>query len=372
MTNRLRTAVLIAAALAGGAEANAQGQACQIAQAELAAFDRTSGGRVGGGSDQAEIARLSAQYYAIGCDRPSLPFFVVRPAQCDQIERRIARIQAYGGLIAGGAGRRERLVAAVERHCSGEPSLSARSRSIEDQFRGPSHIIIDEEPMVAPEDQFLAPPLGRAMCVRTCDGFYFPLTNSPNGREGADDMCQALCPAAETRAFYLDQGGGVDHAVNNQGQRYATLRNAYRFRREISTTCGCRKPGETWSKTLQGAEEMIQPAPGDVVVTDDKNKPLPNTPLRPGASPNSPTVAARGKTRQAIDPEPLEDETLEADIVPPEPSGLAVIRPKAPPAPTTVESPPPAPTSGQKKQVRVVGPAVNSDPGRPAPPAKPN
>jgi hypothetical protein len=204
------------------------------------------------------------------------------------------------------------------------------------------------------------------MCVRSCDGFYFPLTNSPNGREGADEMCQALCPASQTRAFFIDRGG-VDNATNSDGERYASIRNAYRFRREISASCGCRPAGQSWSKALQRAEDMITPGNDDIVVTEEHNRPLANAPLRSGAGPGAP-VRPRGMAGQAIDPEPRDDGMLEPEPVPADPKGLVVLAPKPPPPPPPVVAPP-APRD-PSKPVRVVGPGVNAATGRPEPIAK--
>ncbi|WP_044156471.1 DUF2865 domain-containing protein, partial [Escherichia coli] len=46
----------------------------------------------------------------------------------------------------------------------------------------------------------------QVICVRTCDGAYFPMRNLPEGRYGADEMCQALCPGTEAVAYSMPYG----------------------------------------------------------------------------------------------------------------------------------------------------------------------
>ncbi|MGE3149673.1 MAG: DUF2865 domain-containing protein, partial [Pseudorhodoplanes sp.] len=51
-------------------------------------------------------------------------------------------------------------------------------------------------------------------CVRLCDGRYFPLQR---GAATPAQLCNALCPAAQTRIF---SGSGIDRAVSQDGARY--------------------------------------------------------------------------------------------------------------------------------------------------------
>lgn len=344
--------------ISGLTPASAQTPACRAARAELSALDR-------GGVSQSRISllnRLIAYYQSAGCDDGGAPLFA-RPPQCAQVKARIQRIEME--LSGGGDTRREQLQAIVARECEG--SISASSRPFDTPDAGSSRIIIDENGGLSPQ-QSQAAPLGRAMCVRSCDGFYFPLANSPGGREGADEMCQALCPASPTRAFFNDSGS-MDSAIDSRGIRYASTPTAYRFRRQISSTCGCKPAGETWSTALKRAEELIGSPTGEAPIdqqNDDEARPT----LRPGTS-----AATRPQTRrqQAIDPEPLDDEPLEPEFIPPEPRGMAVMTPKPTepvqeaPKPQTKNNPSSAKVEGPKKDVRTVGPPVKYESGRPQP-----
>ncbi|WP_213286945.1 DUF2865 domain-containing protein [Bradyrhizobium sp. sGM-13] len=75
---------------------------------------------------------------------------------------------------------------------------------------------------------------GRAYCVRTCDGRYFPLTASDNASRGTS--CNKLCPASETKVFY---GSSIDDAAAENGKAYSELPNAFRYRNELVSGCTC-------------------------------------------------------------------------------------------------------------------------------------
>ena len=72
----------------------------------------------------------------------------------------------------------------------------------------------------------------RTLCVRLCDGFYFPIssvaTQSSFARDA--DACSASC-GAEARLFYHPNAGGdVDSMVDLTGMAYSALPNAFKYR----------------------------------------------------------------------------------------------------------------------------------------------
>jgi hypothetical protein len=69
--------------------------------------------------------------------------------------------------------------------------------------------------------------------VRLCDGRYFPLQRSVSN---AAQLCQSFCPAAQTKVF---SGSGIDHAVTQDGGRYADLQAAYLYRDKLIAGCTC-------------------------------------------------------------------------------------------------------------------------------------
>ena len=107
------------------------------------------------------------------------------------------------------------------------------------------------------------------VCVRTCDGGFFPMKNLPEGRGGADEMCQALCPGTEAQAYSMPYGDdALKHAASVKGSRaYASLANAFKFRKEFVPNCSCKPEGKTWAQSLVRAESMLVRHKGDIFVT---------------------------------------------------------------------------------------------------------
>jgi hypothetical protein len=107
--------------------------------------------------------------------------------------------------------------------------------------------------------------------VRTCDGFFFPLANSPGGRESQSDMCQALCPAAETEVMYMSGDGNIENATRRgSGGSYSSLANAGKYLRQFDAACSCRKQGQSWAEALADAESLLDRRRGDVLVTEQR------------------------------------------------------------------------------------------------------
>jgi hypothetical protein len=74
----------------------------------------------------------------------------------------------------------------------------------------------------------------RGYCVRTGDGFYFPVQS--HAGVSAAEACQALCPASATRLY---SGGAIDNAVASDGSRYADLDTAFLYRKQLVADVTC-------------------------------------------------------------------------------------------------------------------------------------
>ena len=102
------------------------------------------------------------------------------------------------------------------------------------------------------------------VCVRTCDGGFFPMRNLPEGRGGADEMCQALCPGTEAQAYSMPYGDdALKHAASVKGSRaYASLANAFKFRKEFVPNCSCKPRGQDLGAVAREGREHAGPAQG--------------------------------------------------------------------------------------------------------------
>ena len=82
-------------------------------------------------------------------------------------------------------------------------------------------------------------PMGgtfRTICVRTCDGFYFPISyaTSPDRFRDDEQTCQRMCPAAEVQLYtYHNPGEEVTQAVSLNGRLYTELPTAFQYRKAL-------------------------------------------------------------------------------------------------------------------------------------------
>lgn len=87
----------------------------------------------------------------------------------------------------------------------------------------------------------------RVVCVRLCDGFFFPIGGggSADGRSRASAECSRACPGAK---LYVQKSSSeeLDDFVDLNGQAYTKLRNANLFRTTYVESCKC-KP-HAWEK----------------------------------------------------------------------------------------------------------------------------
>ena len=103
---------------------------------------------------------------------------------------------------------------------------------------------------------------GRAVCVRLCDGFFFPSGAS----SGGDEACAAQCPDAPT-ARYTEPAGSdrIEDAVSTHGELYTALPVASRYRTKLDGACTChRSPARGFSESLLNDPTLRK---GDVVMT---------------------------------------------------------------------------------------------------------
>ncbi len=90
----------------------------------------------------------------------------------------------------------------------------------------------------------VGPAPRRPICVRLCDGFFFPAASFSASGEiaGEEASCVALCPDAPTALYFLPAGSDrIDDAAAVSGERYAALPAASSYRTARDTACACRR-----------------------------------------------------------------------------------------------------------------------------------
>lgn len=92
----------------------------------------------------------------------------------------------------------------------------------------------------------------RTMCVRTCDGAFFPISSnsSPADFQRDAETCQRRCPGTQTALYYHDLATEETNQMVSAatGEPYADLPSAFAYKtRDLSQPgqCGCTPAGRT-------------------------------------------------------------------------------------------------------------------------------
>ncbi len=96
----------------------------------------------------------------------------------------------------------------------------------------------------------------RTMCVRLCDGFYFPVSfRTGRNRFSSDEQrCNSECYNAPTKLFYYSNpGGSIENMRALDGTRYRDLANAFKYRRKFVADCRCK--AAPWSEQARQQHE---------------------------------------------------------------------------------------------------------------------
>lgn len=113
----------------------------------------------------------------------------------------------------------------------------------------------------------------RTLCVRLCDGYYFPVSFStlPNHFQRDSEACQSQCAAPAELYYHQNPGGAVDQmvSVNNQ-QPYTSLKTAWRYRKEFVSGCSCK---EAEYQAQPGAEKKADATPAQPPAQSQPQRP---------------------------------------------------------------------------------------------------
>jgi hypothetical protein len=296
----LGAAAPAADAVAQGAPPQGVNPICPRLEAQLASIERGGAdpARAGqirryeetAGRQQAELERVTAQARRMGCDSSGFfSLFNGQSEQCGPVNHQIQRMRTNLEQITtnlerlrmgGSAGnpdhdnqRRSVLVALAQNNCGPQYAAAVRnSGNFFDNLFGnsPEHIDNSDLPPAASGAQS---GTYRTVCVRSCDGFYFPISFAtvPSRFPDDDRTCKNLCPAADAALYtYRNPGEDMNQAVSINGQPYSSSPNAFRYRQEFNPSCSCKAAGQTWSEALKGLDDKAAAAQqGDIIVTED-------------------------------------------------------------------------------------------------------
>src|SRR5450631_3575485 len=326
---KLAAVALTTLASCVGALAQSQNPACQRLEAQLTSIDRGNsdparaqqirGAEEAVNRQQFEVDRLVAQSRRIGCE--SSGFFSIfsnTPPQCGGLSRQIdqqrnalERLQNQLEQLSGGtterASQRQSLLIALGNNGCGAQYRSAALQGQQGGFFDRLFGGFSGQPG-AMGGGF------RTICVRSCDGFYFPISYATTSDRFRDDdqTCQRMCPAAEVSLYtYHNPGEEVVQAVSLNGRLYTELPAAFSYRKALNPACSCRRPGESWAEALKvnGTDDTV--APGDVIVTEQNAKQLSQPRIGADGKPIRPDP--RAKAPAAPQPAPIAEAPGETD-----------------------------------------------------------
>jgi len=247
---------------------------------------------------QADIDRATAQAHKSGC--AGTGFFALFSAlspQCGPItsqiqqmrgdlDRMMSDLQKLQSGSSDQADQRRALIGQLaQNNCGAQYTAAANSQGGPQGF---FDALFGGGTIVNPNGDGAPNGTYHTVCVRSCDGYYFPISYSTLPSHFAEDQrtCQRECPAADVTLYsYRNPGESMDQAVSTNGQLYTALPAAYRYRTQLISGCSCRRPGESWQDALKNADDSSTLESGDIVVTDQNAKSLSQPPKPSGKQP---------------------------------------------------------------------------------------
>lgn len=265
--------------------------------------------------DQIDLARIRAS--DLGCGRAISGDMI---AQCAALNAKIAVMEDNLGKLDGQStrpnhnARRERIrildamqMAGCNDQTDGDESEATTTEppgvgatiirggdttSLSFNESYPNHIVIGRS-----QEQGIGEY--RTLCVRTCDGYFFPMSNAADLSDFQRDEknCEASCPGTEIELFYhLNAGQPQESMVSaRSGQPYRNLQTAYRYKRvdlPRVPACGCNISQNRNFSVIAGEGRPLPSAPQAKPVVAEP--PAPAAP-RPAPDPNR-KVRAVGPT----------------------------------------------------------------------------
>ncbi|MBZ9988444.1 DUF2865 domain-containing protein [Mesorhizobium sp. BH1-1-5] len=392
------------AALAGSAVAVTQSQAasraCRQLEAELAA---TRGGGGGPGivrkyddaiqRQREQLAKARGRASDANC---GFTLFSRNVSQCAAINASIQRMNANldtlqakrERLAAGGTRRdRSRILASLDANGCRDDEIAPRRAPFREAARDNGGNLFEQlfgrqdEQLETPDvpdaaevpsddpgersirrvinqpDGMDLPRLGgefRTMCVRTCDGYFFPMSNAASIGDFERDQknCESSCPGTEMQVFYSrgmdDDSESMTSSVT--GQPYSELPTAYLYKQANYSrppSCGCNAQAGNGNFTIIGGNppnpEQSQPD-GEAAPFI----PVPAAKPDPGADPETIANAEGGLDQEAIKRLTTKVPVSPVSALPPDQRKVRVVGPAFLPDPSAaIDLKAPAPKSAR-------------------------
>lgn len=306
--------------------AEAASTVCNKLESQLGSLQKSSGAgkaaafATAATRQRSEIATAENRARKSGCYGGFLIFKTKPDPQCGSMLKSIERMkanlrklqsnqQSLSSASANSSGRRTDLLRQLgDNNCGAQyASYSSRNRprNFLEQLFNPS------AGMPQPQQVSALPPEGRVLqrndsfdnggydtgfgggkyrtlCVRTCDGYYFPIAYSTtrSSFEAQEQVCKQMCPGTEV-VLYAHRNPGQDSSKalsTIDRSRYSDLPNAFAYRTSLVPGCTCGK--STALDIVAGGYTPAMMSMGDAGIA-----PIPDMRPTPGEDPE--TVANR-------------------------------------------------------------------------------
>lgn len=309
---RFIAALLLALALPVAA-AEASPQACRRIEGQLASLGTSRGGSSAQlkrydtaiARQQQQLQRAREQAHQLGCGR----FLSGINSSCNSLKSTMGRMQSNlvelqrtrATMGSGNRGQRAKLLAALDANNCRAPRTPSREAAKPAPQRPAAPQTANAQSGVVrigrQSGNF------RTMCVRTCDGYYFPVSYSvpQSAFERDANACQAMCPGTNVELHYHRMPGqeSEDMVSVATGLPYREMKNAFLYRKpgtSVPAGCGCEAATGTFQQA--GAAGGFSVIAGDYeagIVADEPAEtaaiPLPAD--RPDPAEDPETLASR-------------------------------------------------------------------------------
>ncbi len=287
------------------ASVQAQEDVCANLEAQLASLQQQSTGEDNYASwdaavskQRSQLDRSTGEARAAGCMGGFLIFQRKRDPRCDRLLATINRMRANLTQLsakrdrASGFGmNRERndLLRELAMNDCGPQYAAYRNRGgglFDTLFRPRGGMWEDQGGDFLGDGHF---GTYRTLCVRTCDGYYFPISFSTvQSKFGQDEqICRSMCPGTDVALFiHRSPGEDSEAMVSLAGEPYSSLPNAFKYRREYDKACTCHSEGAIAGLEPQGDATMISPVDPSL-----PRLPVPIPEARPPAGEDPETMA---------------------------------------------------------------------------------
>ncbi len=178
--------------------------------------------------------------------------------QAEDAKRRLARLESRRQQIIGSSSRsyRDEIIRELARHNCGANYVQEARRQNRGIFSG---IWQDNEgdgysTGWSPFSGTRSYNTYRTVCVRLCDGYYFPVSFStlPSHFDQDARVCQNKCASPVKLYYYRNPGQGMAESVAFRSQEpYANLKTAFMYRKQLVRGCSCNENEYVAQEALQ-------------------------------------------------------------------------------------------------------------------------